>query len=144
MKLAALSLLAVAASATPFVRIGTIHDDAAPVLTAANANPIPNSYIIKFKNHVKHEDAKAHHDWVHALHTKHEQQKLELRKRSSMPFVDDVFNGLKHTYNIAGNFLGYAGHFDDQVIEKLRRHPDVSSQDCHSDRATLVLLFIGA
>lgn len=138
MKLAALSLLSIAASATPFVRIGTIHDDAAPVLSASNANSIPNSYIIKFKNHVKHEDAKAHHDWVNALHTQHESQKLELRKRSSIPSVDDVFKGLKHTYNIAGGFLGYAGHFDDDVIEKLRRHPDIEYIEQDSEVHSMV------
>lgn len=41
--------------------------------------------------------------------------------------VDEIFHGLKHTYNIAGSLLGYAGHFDDETIEQIRRHPDVSS-----------------
>jgi hypothetical protein len=39
--------------------------------------------------------------------------------------------------------LGYSGHFDDEVIEKVRRHPDVSSSPdyflpfypfCHQNR----------
>jgi len=93
MKFLALSLLSVAASATPFVRIGTIHHDAAPLLSASNAKAIPNSYIIKFKSHVKHEDALAHHSWVEDLHTSHENQKFELRKRSQIPLVDEALEG---------------------------------------------------
>jgi cerevisin len=126
MKFLALSLLSVAASANPFVRIGTIHHESAPLLSASNAKAIPNSYIIKFKNHVKHEDALAHHSWVQDLHTSHETQKLELRKRSQIPMLDEAFRGLKHTFNIAQGFLGYSGNFDEAVIEQLRRHPDVS------------------
>jgi cerevisin len=97
-----------------------------PLIQSANAKHIPNSYIVKFKDHVKHTDAAAHHSWVSQLHLKTESSKMELRKRSQIPFVDDAFTGLKHTYNIAGSFLGYSGHFDDEVLAEMRRHPDVS------------------
>lgn len=126
MKVACLSVLAALASATPIIDIGTIHNGVAPVLTSTNAKHIPNSYIIKFKDHVRREDAAAHHAWVHNLHVSTETAKVELKKRSQVPIFDEMFEGLKHTYNIAGSFLGYSGHFDDSVIEQLRRHPDVS------------------
>ena len=126
MKIACLSVLAALVSASPVINIDTIHNGAAPVLTSTNAKHIPNSYIVKFKDHVKHEGAAAHHAWVQDLHLSTENAKFELKKRSQIPIVDDVFEGLKHTYNIAGSFLGYSGHFDDSVIEQLRRHPDVS------------------
>jgi len=90
-----------------------------------NSKHIPGSYIIKFKDHVKPEHTAAHHDWLNSLHTSHESTKLELRKRSQFPLLDKAFDGLKHTYNIAGSFLGYSGHFDDAVVEQLRRHPDI-------------------
>lgn len=127
MKVACLSLIAAVASASPVLNVGTIHNGAAPILSSSNAVHIPNSYIIKFKDHVRHEAAAAHHAWVQDLHLSSQTSKLELRKRSQIPFVDDVFEGLKHTYNIAGSFLGYSGHFDESVIEQLRRHPDVST-----------------
>lgn len=57
------------------------------------------------------------------LHLQTESRKLELKKRG---IVDDAFSGLKHTYNIAGSFLGYSGHFDDDVLAQMRQHPDVS------------------
>jgi cerevisin len=131
MKLAvSLSLLSVAIASPLTIHIGTIHQEAAPLLSSANAKVIPNAYIVKFKDHVKQEDAKAHHVWISELHTQHEERKFELKKRSQFPVVDEVFHGLKHTFDIAGSFLGYSGHFDDAVIEELRRNPDVSQTCC--------------
>ena len=121
-----LSVIAAVASASPVFSVGTIHNGAAPILTSTTAKHIPNAYIVKFKDHVRHEAAAAHHAWIQDLHLTTQSAKYELRKRSEFPFVDEVFEGLKHTYNIAGSFLGYSGHFDDAVIEQLRRHPDVS------------------
>ena len=40
-----------------------------------------------------------------------------------------MFEGMKHTYDIAGKVLGYSGHFDDEVMEQVRRHPDVSTSE---------------
>jgi cerevisin len=121
-----LSLLPLLSAASP-VLVDSIHNEAAPVLQAMNGETIPDKYIIVFKKHVKHGDASAHHDWVHSLHVKTEGAKLELRKRDvQVPFQNEIFDGLKHTFNIAGNLLGYTGHFDEDVIEQVRRHPDVS------------------
>lgn len=119
-----LLLLLPLAAASPF-SIGTIHKDVAPLLSSSNAKEVPNSYVIKFKKHVTHEAANKHHSWVQDLHYTTQNTKTELRKRDQFPFQDTVFEGLRHTYNIAGNFLGYSGHFDDDVIEQVRRHPDV-------------------
>jgi len=85
----------------------------------------PNSYIIKFKDHVTESSATDHHSWVQKIHLEGEDERLELRKRGLIPVVDDVFRGLQHTYKIGAGFLGYSGHFDDAVIEQVRRHPDV-------------------
>ena len=119
-----LLLLLPLAAASPF-SIGTIHKDVAPLLSSSNAKEVPNSYVVKFKKHVTHEAANKHHSWVQDLHYTTQNTKIELRKRDQFPFQDTVFEGLRHTYNIAGNFLGYSGHFDDDVIEQVRRHPDV-------------------
>ena len=96
-------------------------------MSSANAEEIPDSYIIKFKSHVTDKHAANHHAWVQDLHQSTESRKLELRKRSQSPLVGDVFDGLKHTYNIAGSLLGYSGHFSEDVIEEIRSHPDVRS-----------------
>ncbi|KAF2655629.1 hypothetical protein K491DRAFT_704488 [Lophiostoma macrostomum CBS 122681] len=122
MRYATLSLLPLLASASP-VQVGTIHNEAAPLLSTTNAEEVPNSYMIVFKKHVQASDAKDHHEWVQSIHTKSESDRMELRKRSQFPLVDEVFEGLKHTYTDV--LKGYSGHFDDETIEQIRRHPDV-------------------
>jgi cerevisin len=120
-----LSVLPLLASASP-VLIDTIHNDAAPILSASNAKEIPNSYMVIFKKHVSSQGAKAHHGWVQDVHLTSQNTRTELRKRG-LSFEDTMFEGMKHTYDIAGKVLGYSGHFDDEVMEQVRRHPDVST-----------------
>jgi cerevisin len=127
MRYASLSLMPLLAAASPMLQVGTIHNDAAPVLSSVHSEEVPNSYMIVFKKHVKDNHAKQHHDWVQSIHSKNENDRMELRKRSQFPVTADVFEGLKHTYNIVGGLMGYSGHFDEETIEQIRRHPDVSS-----------------
>ena len=119
--------LAAAASASPTFWDWS-KDEPAPIVSAQNAEVIPDSYMIMFKDHVTQNLAAAHHGWVQDLHINTQQRKTELKKRSQTPIVDEMFQGLKHTYNIAGQLLGYSGHFDEEVIEQIRRHPDVSER----------------
>jgi cerevisin len=120
-----LTLLPLLASSAPTFSTETIHEGVAPLLSASNAVAVPDSYIVVFKKHVSESSANEHHLWVQDIHQTAEAQRTELRKRSSFPTTNDIFEGLKHTYNIAGDFLGYSGHFDDETIEQVRRHPDV-------------------
>jgi hypothetical protein len=120
-------MLPALAVASPMMQVGTIHKDAAPILSSTQSKEVPNSYMIVFKKHVKESHAKEHHDWVQSIHSKSENERMELRKRSQFPVTTEIFDGLKHTYNIIGGMVGYSGHFDDETIEAIRRHPDVSS-----------------
>ena len=127
MKTLLLSLLPLLAAGSP-VLIDTIHHDAAPIVSSTNSKEIPDSYMVVFKKHVTERGAKNHHMWVQDIHTTSVSDKFELRKRSMSPFSfqESVFEGLKHTYHIPGGLMGYSGHFDEDVIEQVRRHPDVS------------------
>lgn len=123
----ALTLLPLLASASP-VLVDTIHNEAAPVLSSTTSQEIPDSYIVVFKKDVSHASASVHHKWVHGQHLEIETAKTKRAdhsKRSQFPITS--FGGLKHTYNIAGGLLGYSGHFDEEVIDRVRRHPDVST-----------------
>jgi cerevisin len=120
-----LSLLPLVTIASP-VFTDSIHNGAAPVLSSSNSEEVPDSYIIVFKNHVNSAAAATHHSWVQDLHLQAESERSELRKRSQFPFTSDLFEGIRHTYDIAGSLMGYSGHFDESVIEQIRRHPDVS------------------
>jgi cerevisin len=121
------ALLPLLASSAPTFSTETIHEGAAPLLSSSNSIVVPDSYIVVFKKHVTEASASAHQSWVQDIHLESENVRTELRKREQFPLSNDIFEGIKHTYNIAGNFLGYSGHFDDSVIEKVRRHPDVST-----------------
>ncbi|GIZ45776.1 hypothetical protein CKM354_000892900 [Cercospora kikuchii] len=132
-----LGLSAAAVVAASPVVVDSIHNDAAPIISSTNAKEIPNSYMIKFKKHVTTNLAADHHDWVQDLHFSTQSAKTELRKRSQTPMVDEIFHGLKHTYNIAGSLLGYSGHFDEETIEQIRRHPDVEMVERDQEVHTL-------
>ena len=121
----ALSLYCSLATASPRIGVDTIHNDAAPVLSSTNSKPVPDSYIIVFKDHVTGSQAESHHNWIRDVHVSTESSKAKLRRRSQVPLMDNVFRGLKHTYNLAGGLMGYSGHFDQDVIERIRKHPDV-------------------
>lgn len=121
------ALLPLLASASPLLNTKTIHQGVAPLLSSSNAVEIPDSYIVVFKDHVSRGGASAHHSWVQDVHSGAETARHELRKRAQIPILGDVYDGLKHTYDIAGTFLGYSGHFDEDVVEMIRRHPDVSN-----------------
>ncbi|BDD59618.1 Suppressor of the cold-sensitive snRNP bioproteinsis mutant brr1-1 [Monascus purpureus] len=113
-----LAFLPLLTAASP-VAVSSIHNGAAPILSSANAKEIPDSYLVVFKKHVTSEAAAEHQSWVQDIH---ETSQLS-RKRSW--FGEDVYRGLKHTFNVGGSFLGYSGHFSEDVIEQVRRNPDV-------------------
>lgn len=125
MKGASVLFLAALAVASPSVSVETVHDGAAPLLESTGADTIPGHYIIKFKKDVSGSSISDHHTWVQQIHGEGEQRRLELRKRG-LDVSNDVFSGIKHTYSIGDGFLGYSGQFDEDVIEQVRRHPDVS------------------
>ena len=79
MRYSTLTLLPALAAASPVLQVGTIHKDAAPVLSSVHSEEIPNSYIIKFKKHVSESSASDHHSWVQKLHGGREVERLELR-----------------------------------------------------------------
>lgn len=132
---AALSLASAASAAPSFFGIETIHGDAAPILSSTGAEDIPNSYIIRFKNHVTDASASEHHSWVQQIHSTSEDERLELRKRGG--FVEEAFRGLGHTFKIGESFHGYAGHFDESTIEAVRNHPDVSQSPYPTSQTAL-------
>lgn len=125
----ALSLLSLPllAAASPVLKTSVFNEEVAPLIAHDNAEHIPDSYIVVFKKHVTQNLAAEHHSWVQDLHTTVQTRKSELRKRSQTPITDSIFAGLKHTYNIGGSLMGYSGHFDEDVLESIRSHPDVST-----------------
>ncbi|CAI7610572.1 unnamed protein product [Penicillium viridicatum] len=130
-----LTVLPLLAAASP-VAVGSIHNDAAPILSSMTSQDIPDSYIVVFKKHVDQSSASAHQSWLQEVHTAHT-GRMELKKRSLFDFDFEAFMGLKHTFQIAGSLTGYAGHFHEDVIEQIRRHPDVDYIEKDSEVRTM-------
>ncbi|RMD42830.1 hypothetical protein DV735_g2265, partial [Chaetothyriales sp. CBS 134920] len=120
----ALSALPLLAAGMPLM-LDSINADWAPITAALNAKEVPDSYMVIFKDHVTESAAGAHHSWVQSIHSETASVKMELRKRSQTPIQDTIYQGLKHVYSMPG-LKGYSGHFDEDVIEKVRQHPDVA------------------
>ena len=119
-----LPFLPLLTAASPVV-IDSIHHGQAPVLSSVNSNEIPNSYMVVLKKHVSPEAASQHHCWVQDIHEESER----LRKRSFTDIENVFFEGLKHKFSLGDSLVGYSGHFASDVIEQVRKHPDVSYAD---------------
>ncbi|ETN40782.1 subtilisin-like serine protease pepC [Cyphellophora europaea CBS 101466] len=131
-----LAALPVLAAGSPLF-IDTIHNGAAPIVSSVNSKHVPDSYIVVFKDHVSKDAAAAHQLWVQGVHDDSHTERMELRKRGINSDQESVFSGLKHTYHIPGKLLGYSGHFDEDVIEKVRMHPDVEYVEMDSEVHTM-------
>ena len=117
-----LTLAPLWAAASPLLA-NSNSNQPAPIVTSDNSETVPDSYMIVFQKDVSHDDALIHHNFVQDLHIQVE--KTKAKKRDLAQFVTSAFGGLKHTYHIPGRLLGYSGHFDEEVIEAVRRHPQV-------------------
>ncbi|KAL2868539.1 S8 family peptidase [Aspergillus lucknowensis] len=129
-----LSLIPLLAAASP-VGVETIHNGAAPVLSSSNAKEIPDSYIVVFKKHIDSDAASAHHSWVQDIHDQ-QSGRSDLKKRFlglEFGFGEELYEGLKGTFNIAGSLMGYSGHFHEDTIEAIRNHPDVEYIERNSE-----------
>ena len=86
-------------------------DDTAPLLSASNAEIIPNSYIVVLKENA---ELDSHLVWFNTLLT------AQLVRGKEV-------NSLKHVYSIADGLMkGYSGVFDQEMVDQIRSSPEVS------------------
>lgn len=110
-KLSAVALF-VASTAVAFPSWGNT-DNLAPVISSSNADVVPDSYIVVFKDGVRAND---HSAWAASLHK---------RDLTANGIWDNIASGVKHVYDM-GSFQGLAGRFRPDVLDEIRKHPDVS------------------
>ncbi|KAF9130839.1 serine protease [Mortierella sp. 14UC] len=87
-------------------------DNLAPLISSSNADVVPDSYIIVFKDGVRAND---HSAWATSLHK---------RDLSANGIWDNIASGVKHVYDM-GSFQGLAGRFRPDVLDEIRKNPDV-------------------
>ncbi|KAG0374067.1 serine protease, partial [Mortierella sp. AD032] len=87
-------------------------DNLAPLISSSNADVVPDSYIVVFKDGVRAND---HSAWASSLHK---------RDLTANGMWDNIASGVKHVYDM-GSFQGLAGRFRPDVLDEIRKNPDV-------------------
>ncbi|KAG0240124.1 serine protease 1 [Mortierella sp. GBAus27b] len=110
-KLSTVAALLMASSAVAFPSF-IKSDRLAPVVSSMNADVVPDSYLVVFKDGMRAEE---HSSWVHDLH------KRDLHANG---FWDSFTSGIKHVYDM-DNFQGLSGRFRPDVLDEIRKNPAV-------------------
>ncbi|KXS10972.1 hypothetical protein M427DRAFT_115414 [Gonapodya prolifera JEL478] len=91
----------------------------APLLSSTNAAVIPDRYVVVLKKDLHPDTVRSHGLWVaESCH--------HYSKHAKRDSVGAFFTGVKRFFSVGDSFQGYAGHFDDNVLEQIRSHPDVA------------------
>ncbi|KAF7731254.1 serine protease [Apophysomyces ossiformis] len=107
-----------------------LADELAPLYHNPGAEAIDQSYIVVLKDHVDSYKSMSHCNWVSSL------VKRQLEDVPFREYLDtSMISGITHTYDMT-NWRGYAGKFDDQTLDHIRRSPDVA----YVERDTVVYL----
>ncbi|KAF9380177.1 serine protease [Mortierella sp. AD011] len=90
----------------------------APIVTSVEADIIPDSYFVVFKDGARANENAA---WVHDLHRRDIAQNGVWENE----YDGSIASGVKHVYDM-GSFQGLAGRFRPEVLEEIRKNPDVA------------------
>lgn len=114
LKLSTVAALVLVAASSAAAQFAPCHSEAmAPMLASDNAEVIPDSYFVVFKNGIRAQDNSG---WVQDLH----------QRDVSINGLSDRDSGVRHVFDM-GSFQGLAGRFSPEVLDEIRRNPDVSS-----------------
>ncbi|KAF9084671.1 serine protease [Mortierella sp. GBA35] len=121
---AAVVLLAVATSSSTVQAFSPSFiqsERLAPVISSVEADIIPDSYFVVFKDGVRvHE----HSAWVRELHHEDVAANGALWGDNGED-GEGLGSGVRHVYDM-GSFQGLAGRFRPEVLNEIRRNPDVA------------------
>ncbi|KAF9429307.1 serine protease [Entomortierella beljakovae] len=84
----------------------------APIVSPLDADIVPDSYFVVFKSGVR---ANEHSAWISGLH------EGDIKTNGVW---DNFASGVKHVYDM-GSFQGVGGRFRPDVLEEIRKNPDV-------------------
>ncbi|KAI7820828.1 hypothetical protein BC939DRAFT_218281 [Gamsiella multidivaricata] len=122
LKISTVSALLLAASSAVAFPSFIQSERLAPVISSVEAEVVPDSYFVVFKDGVRAYDQAA---WVSDLH----HQDLMMNGAWDDGFDESMINGVNHLYDM-GSFQGLAGRFRPEVLDEIRRNPDVSALPC--------------
>ncbi|CEG63363.1 Putative Cerevisin [Rhizopus microsporus] len=116
--LTAALVLAGYATAVPMVKTSSFDDGyVAPLYAPVEAEAVRGSYIVVLKDHLSMEQLQDHAEWISSM--------VAAKAYNNGEFLDSSFQmGIKHVYETP-NFKGYAGRFDKNMLEAIRRSEEV-------------------
>ncbi|KAG5455659.1 MAG: peptidase S8/S53 domain-containing protein [Olpidium bornovanus] len=96
----------------------------APLVSSTNAEELEDRYIVVLKD--AGTDGNAHHDWQETFVPDFTEQGREAREmvRASIEWNGIARSHINHIYT--GSFRGYAGRFEPDVVERIRRSHEVA------------------
>ncbi|OBZ89658.1 hypothetical protein A0J61_02291 [Choanephora cucurbitarum] len=121
-----LSIVASAVLAASFVNAKPLSyqdpkNTMAPLYVSPETETIANSYIVVLKDSLQSHEIREHAAWINTL-TESSTKNIHL---SDYLDPHTTVAGIKHVYDTP-NLKGYAGKFDDQVLEAIRQSDDVA------------------
>ncbi|KAI7820831.1 serine protease [Gamsiella multidivaricata] len=119
LKIATASTLLLAASTVVASKQSVLHSEGlAPIISAVEAELVPDSYFVVFKDGARAQDQAV---WIRELH----HQNLQVNGATWVHVGNDgMTSGVKHVYDM-GSFQGLAGRFSPGLLEQIRRNPNV-------------------
>ncbi|KAF9178891.1 serine protease [Haplosporangium sp. Z 767] len=113
---AAVLLVAASSSSAALTFPPMFHsENLAPVMSSVEAEVIPDSYFVVFKNGARANEQSA---WVQGLHQR------DVNVNGFWGGYDGLEGGVRHVFDM-GSFQGLAGSFRPEVLDEIRRNPDV-------------------
>jgi len=120
-KMGKLALLLITLNLLTALAVPSLFNDEeiilAPLLSSADAEVIPDQYIVVFKNDVTADRISYHHGCVGDMLS-------EERKKVKRGFMAELISGIEHTYN-SDMFKGYSGRFSEYILNKIRQSDEV-------------------
>ncbi|KAG0235025.1 autophagic serine protease Alp2 [Mortierella sp. GBAus27b] len=117
LKLSTVAALLLAASSAVAAPHCMDSENRAPVISSVEATTIPDSYFVVFKDGVKlHQQAA----WISDLH----QRDMVMNSAWHRDLDQELTSGVRHVYDM-DSLQGLAGRFSPDVLEEIRKNPDV-------------------
>ncbi|KAI9271360.1 peptidase S8/S53 domain-containing protein [Sporodiniella umbellata] len=112
-------LMAGYATAVPMVKSSSFNDGyIAPLYSPVEAETVSGSYLVVLKDDLNNHQVLDHAEWISSM--------VASRAYNTGEFLESSYkSGIKHVYEMPG-LRGYAGHFDKDVLDAIRRSDEVA------------------
>lgn len=94
--------------------VSFLFDDLAPLYSSVDAEEVPDSYIVVFKDSINVMESSKHTTWLTSLI----QTKADIKRNNK--------EKINHIFDVESQFRGYAGRFTQATVEKIRASKEIA------------------